>query len=228
MGESGWICLHRKLQENFLWRKARVFSEAEAWIDILLTVQYSRETKEVMIGMTVLECGYGQSLKSIATWAARWTWTESKVRRFLNLLKDRRMIETENVRKSTRLTVCNFDTYNNRRRQSEVKVTSKRRVIDDRQQREQGNKVNNKEKEAFDEARRLYPGKKRGLDTEWDNFRKKHKDYREVCPDLVYAIKIETAERKADKARGEFVPSWKNFQTWINKRWWEAAENAKV
>jgi hypothetical protein len=154
MGNQGWICLHRKIQENFLWKKARVFSELEAWLDILLNVQHSHETTEIMIGMTVLQCGYGQSLKSIATWADRWMWTESKVRRFLNLLKDRGMISTEGVRKTTRITVCNFQTYNTQRSQSEVKVKSKRRANDDRQQCNNVNNGNNKEKSTH--AKRLY------------------------------------------------------------------------
>lgn len=114
---SGYIALHRKIQNNFLWKKARrkEFSEALAWIDILMQVQHSISPQKVMLGMTVLTCNYGQSLKSIGTWAERWNWSPSKVRRFFQLLKREKMIETESVLKSTRLTVCNYKRYDPKR-----------------------------------------------------------------------------------------------------------------
>jgi len=72
MSGRGWIALHRKIQDNFLWKEPRVFSKAEAWIDILMEAQHSPEPQEVGFGMTVLRCNYAECLKSIATWAARW------------------------------------------------------------------------------------------------------------------------------------------------------------
>ncbi len=81
----------------------------------------------------------------------------------------------------------------------------------------------------FDEARKLYPGTKRGLETEFANFRKKHKDWRAVLPDLVPAMKLIMADRQAKIDRAEWVPDqWPHFQTWINQRRWEQAENVEV
>jgi len=82
------------------------------------------------------------------------------------------------------------------------------------------NDKNAKEKEIFDTARRYYPDRKRGLNTEFDNFVRKHKDWREVLPLIEPAIKNQIVWRLSAPV-GTFVPHWKNFQTWINRRCWE-------
>jgi hypothetical protein len=85
------------------------------------------------------------------------------------------------------------------------------------------------EEEAFERARKLYPSTaKRGHATEWVNFRKKHKDWREAVADLEPAIRIQIRERELKTKAKEFVPPWKNFQTWINQRYWEQAYNAQI
>lgn len=81
--------------------------------------------------------------------------------------------------------------------------------------------VKNKYMSIFDEARKIYQGKKRGLETELANFTKKHKDWKKALPLLKPAIKAQVADRQQKKATNEFVPPWKNFQTWINNRCWE-------
>ncbi len=70
----------------------------------------------------------------------------------------------------------------------------------------------------FNEARKIFPSTKRGNQTEFDNFVKKHKDWKKVLPLLKPAIEQQIQIR--EKTTG-FVPNWKNFQTWINNRCWE-------
>jgi len=79
---------------------------------------------------------------------------------------------------------------------------------------------NNKNKylKIFDEARKLFRGTKRGLQTEFANFRKKNKDWKVVLPLLKPAIENQIKWRKRD---GIF---WKHFKTWINNRCWEEEE----
>jgi len=85
------------------------------------------------------------------------------------------------------------------------------------------------EEAEFEKARKLYPSSaKRGHDTEWKHFKTKHKDWKDAVVDLVPAIQIQIRERTIQASRKEFVPPWKNFQTWINQRYWEQAYNAKV
>ena len=64
----------------------------------------------------------------------------------------------------------------------------------------------------FDESRKLFKGTKRGNQTEFDNFVKKHTDWKEVLPLLLPAVQYQIKQRAKD---GFY---WKNFQTWINNR----------
>jgi hypothetical protein len=73
----------------------------------------------------------------------------------------------------------------------------------------------------FDEFRKLYPGTKRGNQTEFDNYCKKHKDWLSCLQLLKTAISNQIDSRENKKNKGEFVPEWKNLQTWINQRCWE-------
>ncbi len=73
----------------------------------------------------------------------------------------------------------------------------------------------------FEKARLLFPGKKRGSDTEWQNLKKKHSDYKELLPLLTEAIRSQMQDRTERQAMDAWVPEWKNFSTWINQRCWE-------
>jgi len=73
---------------------------------------------------------------------------------------------------------------------------------------------------AFDLARKVYPGTKRGFEPEWANFKRKYPRFRDIIPKLIPAIERETANKDALKAAKKFCPGWKNFQTWINQSCW--------
>ena len=106
---KGWVSIHRELQDHWLWQEKRVFSKLEAWFDILLTVNHSEQ--KVMIKNTLYIVKRGDSIKCLDTWGKRWNWNKSKVRRFLVLLEKDSMIVTKNETKTTRLTVCKYDSY---------------------------------------------------------------------------------------------------------------------
>jgi len=76
-------------------------------------------------------------------------------------------------------------------------------------------------KDFFDVSRKLYPGKTLGLDTEFKNFTKKHKDWKEIIPIMNEKISTQINERAAKIKNNQCVPEWKNFSTWINGRCWE-------
>ena len=79
-------------------------------------------------------------------------------------------------------------------------------------------KEEDKEMLVFEEIRKLYPGTKRGLETEFDNFTKKHKDWKEILTHLKTDLENQIEARK--KSTG-FIPEWANFSTWINQRKFE-------
>ena len=104
----------------------------------------------------------------------------------------------------------------------------KERKEEERKEEERKEKKNkekeNKEKileNVFDEFRRAYPGTKRGLDTELGNLKKKHDDWQLIIPILENALKMQYFAKEQNRAGGNFVPEWKNLQTYINQRAWE-------
>ena len=77
------------------------------------------------------------------------------------------------------------------------------------------------EKMLFESFRKIYRGTKRGLDTEFANLKKKHKDWRDVVRILLPAYERQCEQLDRNKAAGAFVPQPKTLQTYINQRCWE-------
>ena len=75
--------------------------------------------------------------------------------------------------------------------------------------------------EAFDVFRKKYQGTKKGNETEFQNFKKKHKDWKAILPDLPALLDCIENQRAAARASCQFVPPWKHLSTWINNRCWE-------
>ena len=73
----------------------------------------------------------------------------------------------------------------------------------------------------FDLFRKAYKGTKRGLQIEFDNFKNKNANWREIIPSLMPALEREIAWREEMQAAGQFVPQWAHLQTWINQHRWE-------
>lgn len=75
---------------------------------------------------------------------------------------------------------------------------------------------------SFDQFRQKYPGTKRGLDTEFEHFKKKAgKEWKEILPTLPEKLQSQKNGRAALKEAGKFTPEWKHLKTWINNRGWE-------
>lgn len=121
---SGWIKIHRSITNHWLYTEKRVFSKFEAWNDILLTVNYI-DAKTIIKG-TLYEVKRGQSILSLESWAKRWNWDKSKVRRFLNSLQVDDMLVIKSDTITTRLTVCNYESYQGERNADETQMKRKR------------------------------------------------------------------------------------------------------
>lgn len=85
----------------------------------------------------------------------------------------------------------------------------------------------NKESDPFENFRAFCTkyhkcgGRVRGAKTEFENFKKKHSDWKDIIPILDYALEKENEAREQAKIRREFFPEMKNLQTYINQRSWE-------
>jgi hypothetical protein len=112
MGKNeGFIQAHRKLRGHWLWDNP---DYVKWWMDILMECNHG--DKKVIIGWEICLCKRGQTLRSIRNWGKQWRVDKSRVYRFFNLLKNDGMITTENIKKTTLLTVNNYQDYNKTRR----------------------------------------------------------------------------------------------------------------
>lgn len=75
----------------------------------------------------------------------------------------------------------------------------------------------------FAQAYKRLTGKRiRGIDTEFSDFKSRHKDWKIVLPYLTTAIERESSERAKAAEMGKFFPEPKMLQTWLGKqRSWE-------
>ena len=121
---SGWIKLHRSITDHWLYTEKRQFSKFEAWNDILLTVNFT-SGKSIIKGKVIL-INRGESILSLESWGKRWSWNKSAVKRFFDLLKKDEMIELKNETVTTRLIVCNYDSYQSKENADETQVKRRR------------------------------------------------------------------------------------------------------
>jgi hypothetical protein len=106
---SGWIKIHRSITDHWLYNEKRTYSKLEAWYDLLLNVNYT--DAKIVIKGKLYEVKRGQSIMSLDSWAKRWNWDKSKVRRFLVMLQKDEMIELISDNITTQLTICKYESY---------------------------------------------------------------------------------------------------------------------
>lgn len=140
---KGWISVHRDITSHWLYQEKREFSKLEAWLDLLINVNHSEQ--KVMIKGSLFTVKRGESIMSLETWAKRWNWNKSKVRRFLQMLESDKMVVTKNERITTRLTICNYDSYQDARNADETQTKHKQNA--DETQMTPNNNDNNVNKE---------------------------------------------------------------------------------
>jgi hypothetical protein len=121
---SGWIKIHRSITDHWLYNEKRTYSKLEAWYDLLLNVNYS-DTKTIIKGK-LYEVKRGQSIMSLDSWAKRWNWDKSKVRRFLNVLEKDEMIKLVSDNITTQLTICKYESYQGEGNADETRTKRKR------------------------------------------------------------------------------------------------------
>lgn len=113
MKDKGFIMLNRKLFSHRIWRASRMFSECEAWIDLIQSARFEETETTERIGYREITYGRGQFPASISFLVDRWGWTsDKKVRNFLEMLKNEGMITTDGKQGANVITLCKYDEYN--------------------------------------------------------------------------------------------------------------------
>jgi uncharacterized phage protein (TIGR02220 family) len=136
---EGWISIQRKIKDHWIWQENRVFSKAEAWIDLLLSVNHA--PKKVNIKGVLIDVERGSTCMSLDTLSKKWKWSTGKVSRFLKLLKSDGMIDYETKRVTTYITVCKYESYQGMQNVNETQTKHKRNA-DERQTKTNNNDNN--------------------------------------------------------------------------------------
>ena len=103
---TGWIKIHREITEHWIFQDAEKF---KWWIDLLIMA--SHEDNRMLVKDSLVSLKRGQLSISLSFLSTRWGRSKEKVLNFLRLLESDHMIERYSDRKSTTITICNYDSY---------------------------------------------------------------------------------------------------------------------
>jgi hypothetical protein len=147
--DKGYISLYRSIQEHYLYPNHRKFTEFEAWVDMLLLANHKEA--DILIGMQKVKIGRGEFLTSELKLSLRWMWGRDRVRNFLKLLVNDKMIFKNSSSKFTMITICNYDGYQNslttKQQQGNNKATTRQQQDDTNNNDNNDNNDNNENKE---------------------------------------------------------------------------------
>ena len=76
----------RSFFDSIQWRRKRIFTESEAYLDLLQMAYYGSEPTERIVGGAKVEICHGQLAAQQNYLTQRWGWTRYKVRRFFTFL----------------------------------------------------------------------------------------------------------------------------------------------
>jgi hypothetical protein len=136
---EGFIMLHRKIQQHWIYDEKRKFSKYEAWLDMLMLANHSNN--KFLLGNELIELEIGQFVTSIRKLGERWDWSNTKVSQFLELLVKDEMLSVKKDTKKTVITIANYGFYHNK--QDEKKTPIEREKDTEKTQKHTNNNVKN-------------------------------------------------------------------------------------
>ncbi|UIK39220.1 DnaD domain protein [Staphylococcus epidermidis] len=151
---TGWISLHRSIQKHWLFEEKRKFSRFEAWIDILMMANHT--DNKIMHDGDLITVKRGQRITSLRQLGERWSWSITKVDKYLKILESDGMLDVKKDTKKTVLTVVNYDDYQDedlkkRRRNDSEKTEKKHRSNTEKTQKKTNNNDNKENNENNDD-----------------------------------------------------------------------------
>lgn len=103
---EGWIKLHRTVEDHWVWKNHKY---ALAWVHCLFRANY--KTTKVLIDGELQEVLRGEFITSLHKFAEEVQMSPQQVRTFWALLEKDSMILKKSTKTSTKITVCNYDSY---------------------------------------------------------------------------------------------------------------------
>ena len=104
----GFVAICRELWDDVDFRDAEM-SQREAWVWMIAHATWKE--REIRVGANVVKLERGQLAYSTRYLAGVFQWSEARVRRYFDMLKNRRMVQTETDAGVTVITICKYDDY---------------------------------------------------------------------------------------------------------------------
>ena len=108
---KGWISLHRKILDNPILSRGRTYSRFEAFVYMLL--QANHKDNKAVIGNQIIKVRSGSFVTSQKKLMKEFRWGSTKLRAFIKMLEDDKMIVSKSNTYSTMITITNYDSYQN-------------------------------------------------------------------------------------------------------------------
>ena len=115
---EGWISIHRKIREHWIWKNKEPFDKRSAWIDLLLSVNHKKS--KIEFENEIFELDSGQCVTSLEKLAKRWSWSRHKVSDFINRLEQEHMLVQVRDKKKTLISIENYGKYQIRKETSDM------------------------------------------------------------------------------------------------------------
>lgn len=151
---KNFLPLSRRVFLHPFWKEKRVFSRAEAWIDLIRTANW--QAGEVLVRGKLIPPNRGELVASLRFLAERWQWSPMKVSRFIRRLETETMTQGVTRHGESILTVTNYAAYNRASGNNETPLVPETRQQRDgdetvtRQRRDRGETEARQNKEGED------------------------------------------------------------------------------
>lgn len=105
---SGWIKLHRQIQDNPLYF-SEPFTRSCAWIDLLILANHKDAffyKRGVKVDVKIGQVGY-----DIESLSKRWQWSRGKVERFIKQLENEQQVVRQKSNVTTLISIVKYKEY---------------------------------------------------------------------------------------------------------------------
>ena len=125
MIDKGFILLHRKTMDSFLYKDSQYI---HLWIHLLFRANHKPE--RILLNGNAVELQRGQFLTSRITLSLETRISQAKVERILNVLQKEKQIEQQKTTKYRIITIVNYNLYQTSRQQTDNKRTTNGQQLD--------------------------------------------------------------------------------------------------
>ena len=210
---KGWISLHRKILDNPILSRGKIYSRFEAFVYFLL--QANHKENKCVIGNHLIQVKKGSFITSQKKLMNEFKWGSTKLRAFLKLLEGDEMIETKSTTYSTMITIINYSSYQN------LQTSNKTQTESNQKTNKLQSKTNNKENTLNNDNKEIRESKFKDMVSKLyiDTFPNEPVDILESFVDYWTESNISGSKMKFEMQK-TFDPK-RRLKKWINnqKEW---------